>query len=280
MMTGPDNTKGISSEYTTTQDRGQTHIIPHSLFEALAFVSQQYANERGGAETNSEMFTDMQKLDFLAVGWANAIKTLCIFLVTTPLALAGYQGHLPLFGGNRSYFDGLYCLMLALAFPIGVYFFFAKAGLRWYGDYTRTMVKRLITGASIATVILSSISFIFVQYMCFVFFSDERLASTVQWLADSYKLLFKITPDKTAGMVNWLIELKVPIIQGSWFFLISCLIFAALPWIAYLYRAGRNYIEADLGIYAGDKLYGKRLKEERFLPSIAKILHATGFGGD
>lgn len=224
-------------------------INPHSLFDAISYVEQQYSNECGGAETSSGLFTTKQKVEFWEVGFKSAIKSGFILALLTPIAVGVIERMIPVFGDkDPTMFDMMFAFLLSFGFPLLFALFLAQVSAKHRAGYTRSMIKSLMSGFNTGTAIKTIVIFLLFHFLALFGLSDPMLLKF-----GTYLKTFKVSYETISSTIEWFIKFRTVLVKSAYIVLATSVVSVLLPMFAYHKTAWQIKKDVEDGKYKQPK---------------------------
>lgn len=226
-----------------------SEINPHSLFDAVSYIEQQYANECGGAEMPPGQFTTKQRLEFVEVGFKAAFASGFITALLMPIAIGVFERYVPIFGdAEPSTYDRGFALLMTVAFSFFYSVFIAQAAVKWRRGYTKAMVSSLLQGVIFGSILKAIVVFLLFHFIYLNLLNDQILQQTAMKL-----YAWKIKPQAIITIYNWLGGFRQVFLTSAWFVMATSAMFIAIPAGAYLYAGRRNRRLIMMGVFKDDE---------------------------
>jgi hypothetical protein len=227
---------GGQQDVITVQQGDVGEIHPKGLLDAISYIDQSYANERGGCIIDPRFLTTKQRIEFMEVGLRSAFASGMVSAVMTPLAIGVIEKYIPIFGSvDPSLSDQFCALLLALAFSFGYSIFLGVTATHFVGAYTRTMIINLLGGMAAGALFKGIIAFVGFHVIYFKLLTENNI---VWALSKLYYL--KARPETVYAMYYWFMEFKNVFITSAYFVLVTTLIFIIIPFLSMTWAYFRN----------------------------------------
>jgi hypothetical protein len=215
---------------------GMGEIHPKSFLDAISYIDQSYANERGGCVIDPRFLTTKQRLEFMEVGIRSSLASGVMTILFTPLALAVIEKSMPIFGSTAPTIGDKCCaLLLALFFSLGYSIFLGMTATHWVGGYTKTMISNLLSGMATGAFIKAVIAFIGFHVLYFKIFTEDN----VVWaLSQLYHI--DASQDLVTRLYLWVMDFKGVFITSAYFVAITSAIYIIIPYACMAWASIRN----------------------------------------
>jgi hypothetical protein len=211
-------------------------IKPRGLLEAMAYIEQSYANERGGCMIDPRFLTTKLRLEFMEVGAKSSFASGMIMAILAPVAIGVFEHYIPIFGDpDPTWFDIFCAALLAMGFALGYALLMAKVATRFIGPYTRGMVVNLIGGTFIGAIGKAIFAMLAYHFLRYIVLTDKNLVWAVLKLHDA-----KVKPGTLAELYYGAMGFKGVLLSSAYFIQTGTAIFIFIPSVALTYTYFRN----------------------------------------
>lgn len=202
---------------------------PKGLIAAISEIEWYYTSEKGGSLIDEKFFVLDRKFEFFEVGFKGAFISGLISAALSPLAIGVVQKMIPIFGTSEpSAFDKSFVFLLAIGFSLGYALFIGSAGRFYTGRITKTMIRNLLGGAIVGSILKAVIAFLFFHFIYLVILKDAYILAVLRFIE---KPLGSYSHNVLNKVYYWIVDFKPVFLTAAWFGVITTAIFVAVPLI-------------------------------------------------
>ena len=240
---------GGSNESIVPVKSTSGEIKPRGLLDAVGYLEQSFANEKGGAKVDPDFLTSPLVVEFQEVALLSGLGHGLTAILLTPISLLVISGIVPIFGNpDPTLFDVFCGLLLALAHPLGYTMLISYAATRWLGPYSKKMAVQLLSGTTFAWLIKGFITVILFHWLYFMVLTKARVVAAVKlfYRPDQPAGLFNMSHEKAVSVLDFLLHFRETLITSSWLVAVAAVFFVVIPWLSFVWAGHRNkaWIEA------------------------------------
>ena len=151
---------------------------PHGLLDFISSLELLYKQEQKGVVEmlDEDFFTSTDRARAWSLGFRQTIVAGLVTGCLTPFAMGVLEKMIPVFGSTEtSAFDEFYIFLLTLSYQIGYACFLGYAATRFYGSYTRVMVKFLLLGIYTASFFKTILLYILFNYIYMAVLTEQHI---------------------------------------------------------------------------------------------------------
>lgn len=230
---------GNSNNQTPIITGGGLMEQPKGLLDGISEIEYIYQQELSGVDLSGGYFTSKNRLSFYELGMRTTLISGLVMSLMVPFAIGVIERNIPVFGStDPSLFDQVFVLLISVSYMIGYAAFIGWGCSKYYGDYSKSMVRNLMSGVTMAASIKVVIMFIFFNFCYLVLFTRDSLLSAFTYISRNVGTHISHTTIEKSYL--WCLEFRDAFLWSAWYIVITTVFYLSWIYICYFRADIRN----------------------------------------